>query len=119
MSTVKPRLSVRYQGLPVRSYLLDKECVTIGRRSGNDIQLDDPAVSGLHARLRLIPCPWLEGCASVHLEDAQSTNGTLVNGERVTRRRLEPGDLIALGHHELVFDEADAALATTLLLLSE
>jgi pSer/pThr/pTyr-binding forkhead associated (FHA) protein len=116
---MKPRVSVRYEGLVVRTYVLDKGCITIGRRSDNDIQLDDPAVSSLHARLLLQPSAYLDGYATVQLEDAHSTNGTLVNGKRVSGHRLAGGDVIRVGQHELVYEEADAPLTSTVFLLSD
>jgi pSer/pThr/pTyr-binding forkhead associated (FHA) protein len=116
---MKPRIIVRFEGVALRTYVLDKGCVTIGRRSDNDIQLNDPAVSGAHARLMLEPNPDFKGFTLVHLEDAGSTNGTLVNGERVQRRRLQDGDLVRVGHHELAYEETDGALETTVFLLEE
>lgn len=115
---VKPRLTVRCDGLVVRTYVLDKERIAIGRRSDNDIQLDDPAVSGCHAVLLLAPSPYLESYPVVLLEDAGSTNGTLVNGERVQRRQLRHGDMVRVGHHELVYEEATGAMGSTVFLLS-
>jgi pSer/pThr/pTyr-binding forkhead associated (FHA) protein len=119
VNDTKPRLSVRYDGLVVRTYVLQKECVTIGRRSDNDIQLDDPAVSGLHARLLLEANPYFDGYSTVDIEDAGSTNGTLVNGEKVTRRRLDPGDVVRVGRHELAYEQAHSRMETTVFLLSD
>ncbi|MFA5530842.1 MAG: FHA domain-containing protein [Thiohalomonadaceae bacterium] len=116
---VKPRLTVRCDGLVVRTYVLDKERVSIGRRRGNDIQLDDPAVSAAHAVLLLTPSPYLENYPVALVEDAGSTNGTLVNGERIQRRRLHHGDIIRLGHHELLYEEATGAMDSTVFLLSD
>ena len=48
-------------------------------------------VSSLHARFVRVGNDWL-------LEDARSTNGSYVNGERVMRRQLQPGDVIEIGH---------------------
>lgn len=117
--SVKPRLTVRCDGLMVRIYVLDKARVTIGRRRGNDIQLDDPAVSAVHAVLLLVPSPYLENYPEVLLEDAGSTNGTLVNGARIQRQRLRHGDTIRLGHHELLYEETVDAMDSTVFLLSE
>jgi DNA-binding SARP family transcriptional activator len=69
---------------------------SIGRREGNDIVLDDPQVSRLHAEIRV------EGGHFV-LVDCQSTNGLRVNGTRVERRVLESGDEIRIGDHTLRF----------------
>ncbi len=116
---MKPRLTVRCDGLVVRTCMLDKERIAIGRRRGNDIQLDDPAVSGAHAVLLLTPSEYLESYPVVQLEDVGSTNGTLVNGERIQRRRLHHGDIIRLGQHELVYEENTDAMDSTVFLLSD
>ncbi|MGQ9525238.1 MAG: FHA domain-containing protein [Armatimonadota bacterium] len=63
---------------------------TIGRREGNDIVIPDPYVSSRHAEISL-----QEG--TVTLTDKASTNGTLVNGERIepnTPKELHDGDTV-------------------------
>jgi diguanylate cyclase (GGDEF)-like protein len=65
--------------------------VTIGRDSSADIRLIDEWASRVHARV--VP----EG-ETVGIEDLDSTNGTMVNGERVTsRRELHDGDIVSVG----------------------
>lgn len=65
--------------------------VVIGRSPGADIVVGDDFVSGRHARV------FPSGADSV-LEDLGSTNGTLLNGERITSpRSLKPGDVIDVG----------------------
>lgn len=64
--------------------------VTVGRGSGCDILLHDPQVSRRHATLEARDGHLL-------LEDLGSSNGTLVNGQRVERRRLRAGDRVAMG----------------------
>ena len=73
---------------------LDKESVVIGRRPGNDIQIDNPAVSGAHARVLTI-------LRDSFLEDLNSTNGVFVNGLRIKKQALQDGDLITVGKHQL------------------
>ena len=70
---------------------------TIGRLPDNTIIIDSPAVSGHHA------CVFSSDGQYV-LEDLQSTNGTFVNGVRVSRQALQHGDVIKVGSHELLFD---------------
>jgi len=100
-----PRLTLRYNGLTLKEFALQKGRVTIGRRSDNDIQLDDPTVSGIHAVLTLRPDEYLEGAFEVAIADFNSTNGLFVNGDKVQQRRLNAGDTIRIGQHELLFDE--------------
>lgn len=100
-----PKLKTMLNGLVLKEYELSGERVTIGRRSDSDIQLDDPTVSGLHAMLELRPDTYLEGAFVVTVVDMNSTNGLYVNDEKVAKRRLNAGDVIRIGQHELLFDE--------------
>lgn len=74
--------------------------VVIGRSPGADIVIGDSFVSGRHARV----APY---GADVVLEDLGSTNGTLLNGERVSRpNTLRPGDVIAIGDVRMTVDRS-------------
>lgn len=99
-----PKLTLRCNGVTLKEYELKGSRMTIGRRSDNQIQLDDPTVSGIHAILSLQPDPYFEGHYRVTLVDFNSTNGVFVNGERCSQRELHQGDVIRLGQHELLFD---------------
>lgn len=80
-----------------RSRPLTKPEVVLGRSREADLRLSDPNVSRTHAAIRRIG-------SAYWVADLGSTNGTLVNGERVTRRQLENGDRITLGATEVVFE---------------
>jgi pSer/pThr/pTyr-binding forkhead associated (FHA) protein len=69
---------------------------TLGREASSGLHLDgDEFASSRHARIE-------PGLAGVWVEDLGSTNGTFVNGDRVTTRRLlEPGDVLRVGQTEL------------------
>jgi pSer/pThr/pTyr-binding forkhead associated (FHA) protein len=67
---------------------------TIGRAARADFVLDAALVSRLHCRLTAAE-PGLE------VVDLDSTNGTFVNGERVTRAPLRAGDRLTVGRVEL------------------
>jgi pSer/pThr/pTyr-binding forkhead associated (FHA) protein len=71
---------------------------TIGRLPDNALVIDNPAVSSHHA------CVFRDGDHFV-VEDLESTNGTFVNEERITRHVLRNGDVLLVGKHKLVFDE--------------
>lgn len=77
-------------------YPLEKECITIGRKPDNDIQVNDRAISGYH-------CQVITVLNDSFLEDLQSTNGTFVNTRRITKHALRDGDLINLGTHQLQY----------------
>lgn len=80
----------------VTEHELGKERITIGRLAGNDIVLNDKAVSGRHAAIVTI-------LDDSFLEDLQSTNGTQVNGQPVSKHPLAHGDLITLGRNNARF----------------
>jgi pSer/pThr/pTyr-binding forkhead associated (FHA) protein len=80
---------------------ITKPTFTIGRKPDNDLVLDDPAISGHHARILKIQ-------AAYFLEDLKSTNGTLLNSKAVDRRQLQDADVIAIGHARLVFRDQSA-----------
>jgi hypothetical protein len=69
----------------------------IGRTRGSDVVLSDPEVSRRHAQLHFRDGKWI-------LEDLRSRNGTTVNGVRVGRCELRPGDRLVIGGHELEVD---------------
>jgi FHA domain len=79
--------------------VLDTQAITFGRGRTNDIPLlDDEYASTRHARIE----PRRDG---IWLEDIGSTNGTFVNGIRLTReRRLAPGDVVRIGETDLRFE---------------
>ena len=78
-------------------FSLSKQSVEIGRAALNDIVLNDHKISRSHAR---IEC----GEGGVTLIDLGSSNGTLVNGDRIDRAKISPGDVIQLGESILHFE---------------
>jgi hypothetical protein len=75
---------------------VDKRSVLLGRSRECDIQIDDANVSRRHAELRQ------EG-TSFWIVDLDSTNGLEVNGKRVKRAKLDPGDSFTIGSTEVTF----------------
>lgn len=98
-----------------RNVTLAQECLTIGRRSDNDLVLDDAAVSGRHAALVRMD-------DDVIIEDLGSTNGTTVNGRTVSKQLLSVGDEIGVGRHtlrlQLDYGSSDSAPDATVKLSS-
>ena len=80
--------------------LTDRRLV-MGRSKECDLQVPDANVSRRHAELRQEGATWW-------VVDLDSTNGTEVNGKRVPRAKLAPGDTIMLGETSLVFDRKGA-----------
>jgi hypothetical protein len=75
---------------------LSEEVTTIGSVAGNTVVLADPAVSRKHAGIRKVN-------GSYELADLGSTNGVYVNGHKVPKKTLVPGDIIRVGNTEAVF----------------
>ena len=74
-----------------REYPLAPGQVAVGRGADNIVVIDDPSISRHHAVLVV------QG-AEVAVEDLQSSNGTFVNGKRVARHVLQPGDDVRFGN---------------------
>lgn len=94
-----------------KRYPLKGAALTVGRTSANDITLDDATVSGSHARLSSVAGSWT-------IEDTGSSNGTFVNGAKITNQALKPGDKVRFGKVDLCFDDGLAAGSGTQVLTS-
>ncbi len=91
-----------------RTVLLDASITNIGRSRDNDIVLADPTVSRHHAQVRL-------RFGAYTLFDNDSQHGTYVNGVRIQEHRLQPGDVILMGHARMIYieDNQDADYGQT------
>ncbi|MDQ6974493.1 MAG: FHA domain-containing protein [Mariprofundaceae bacterium] len=99
--SITSKLVLRFKGAIIEEYPLANEETTIGRKPNNTIEIDNLAVSGLHARVLQI------GNKTI-LEDMGSTNGTLVNKKPVRKHVLQHGDIIMIGKHSLAFVDVNA-----------
>lgn len=90
------RLVLKFDGQDVQEFVLDKQEISIGRTAKNDIAIDNLAVSGLHATVHKTH----DGAV---LQDMNSTNGTFVNDNEISRHNLQDGDIIGIGKHQLLF----------------
>ena len=79
-----------------RKFNLTRPQIIIGRSSKADIQIDQEAVSRNH-------CKIINTGKSIMLRDLGSTNGTYVNGERITSQHLAEGDRINVGRTALTY----------------
>lgn len=76
---------------PFDRYLIEKNETLIGRDpEKSDICLNDPEVSSRHAKITRVKSEY-------HLKDLDSGNGTLLNGERINSKSLNPGDEFVIG----------------------
>ena len=91
-----PSLILKFDERELQECAVGTQPISIGRLPDNNIVIDNPAVSGRHARV------YREGNHYV-LEDMKSTNGTFVNARPVARHTLLEGDVVLVGKHTLVF----------------
>ncbi|MDE2586316.1 MAG: FHA domain-containing protein, partial [Betaproteobacteria bacterium] len=96
------KLILSMDGLVLKEIPLTKERMSIGRKSHNDIQIENLAISGEHAVLVTV-------LNDSFIEDLNSTNGTLVNGQPIRKHFLQNGDLIEMGKYQIRF-VSDAAV---------
>jgi len=93
-------LVLSFNGERQKEIDLNQEEMTIGRKPDNDITIDNLAVSGRHAKILTI-------FNDSFIEDLDSTNGTFINGEKITKHALKHGDVITLGKHTLTYETDD------------
>jgi two-component system, cell cycle response regulator len=85
---------------------LEREEVILGRALEADVRINDTKVSRQHARITAMKDP-RNPSANYLLTDLQSSNGTFLNGEKVTQETLQNGDKITIGDHILRFELLD------------
>jgi len=89
-------LFLKFEDRVLQELLLSGNTVTIGRQPDNVMRIDNPAVSGHHAKV------YSEGDHYV-IEDSESFNSTYVNGQRINRVILKDGDNVTIGKHTIEF----------------
>jgi len=102
MTTIK----VLQNNKTVKMMELAAGAVTIGRAADNDIQLNDKVISAHHAKI-------ITFYNASHIEDLGSTNGTFVNGKKVKKHVLQPGDVLTIGDYQLMVNVDAAATSAT------
>ncbi|HHJ19310.1 MAG TPA: FHA domain-containing protein [Gammaproteobacteria bacterium] len=90
------KLVLSTEGSVIDEYPVTEENVTIGRIPDNTIHIDSMAISTHHAKIVTI-------LTTSFIEDMNSTNGTFVNSEQISKSMLKDGDVITLGTHNLKF----------------
>ncbi|MGB7905941.1 MAG: AAA family ATPase [Steroidobacteraceae bacterium] len=94
------RVVLSKRGVTLDHALLVPGRFIIGRTTDNDMQIDSKFVSRHHMQL-------ITTVDSCYVEDLNSTNGVFLNGKRVRRHKLQPGDVIKLGMHEVTYARLD------------
>jgi hypothetical protein len=87
-------------------FTINQPVTNIGRREDNQLVIDDPRISRLHAQLRFIKGRYV-------IFDLESTGGTFVNNKRIHQWSLSPGDVISLSGIPLVFGEEGQEIEDT------
>ncbi len=89
-------LFLKFEDQVLQEFLLSGGTITIGRQPDNVLRIDNPAVSGHHAKV------YPEGDHYV-IEDSESFNSTYVNGQRISKAILKDGDNVTIGKHTIEF----------------
>ncbi len=97
------KLIISKNGREVNQIHLERTVVNIGRKQVNDLHLDDLSVSGTHAKILTV------GNDSF-IEDLNSTNGTFLNGNRITKSALTNNDVVKIGEYELRYQNDVASV---------
>ena len=95
-----PRLVVLSEGLTGKTFEIKAEKSTLGRLEDNTICISEPSISSHH-------CEILLKGSDVFIKDLDSTNGTYINGERITESALKAGQILRLGHVQARLETGD------------
>ena len=99
-----PKINLNYKNKSIGKYQLQKgTSLTIGRREDSDVMIDDPAVSGHHAKIDSLGDRFV-------LIDLKSKNGTFVNEHLIDSHWLKDGDVITIGGYTLILEFAEEEL---------
>ncbi len=90
------KILLKFKDAVIKEMKIEKDIYKIGRKTENDIVIDNMAVSGFHAQL-------IKSNDTVYVEDLNSTNGTFVNGKKISKHILNHGDVILIGSHTIEF----------------
>ncbi len=99
-----PKLVLLSAGLAGRSHDLKVDKTTVGRLEDNTFQIAEPSVSSHH-------CEILLRGNDVIIKDLNSTNGTFIDGEKITESPLKPGQVLRLGQIEMRIEPEGAGSA--------
>ena len=92
------KLVILNQGMTGRMFELNVDRTTVGRVEENTFQIADGSVSSRHAEI-------LRQGSEILVRDLNSTNGTYINGEKISEAVLKPGQILRFGQVELKIDD--------------
>lgn len=98
-----------HEGVAINKFKLDdKPVLRIGRDPDSDIFIDNAVVSAAHAVIEVKDNPESDGAPEYYIEDLNSTNSTFVNGQKISRHKLQHNDMIRVGWNNFKFlDEVE------------
>src|SRR6266480_23899 len=92
----------------VRTETLTQDIIKIGKLSSSHLRIDDESVSRMHAVNEIA------GPDEIYIIDLGSTKGTIVNGQKVNKSKLQSGDTVVLGDTRVVVTVGQAQAAAGL-----
>jgi len=95
-------LNLLVDDVVVKSFALEKNGITIGRSPDCDIQIEESSVSSKHARIEMLPNPFVAALTDIFIEDLDSMNGIYVNDEQVSRQIIQNKDRIRIAFTEFI-----------------
>ena len=107
-----PRLVAQSPEFEGKTFDLSGAEITVGRVADNRIQIEHASVSGHHAVFKLDQLDYI-------IKDLDSTNGTRINGEKISEQKLRRNDVLRLGNIELLYDSEHAPPGQPMPSLSE
>ena len=98
------KLVVLSEGLTGLTYELKVDKTTIGRLEDNAFQISEPSVSSHH-------CELAQRGTDIVVKDLNATNGTFINGEKISEAALRPGQILRLGQVEMRLESGTGTTA--------
>ncbi|HEY0255928.1 MAG TPA: FHA domain-containing protein [Candidatus Methylacidiphilales bacterium] len=92
-----PRLVAQSPEFAGQTFDLSTPEITVGRLPDNQISIEHASISGHHATFKLNGLDYI-------LQDLESTNGTRVNGEKISQQGLRRNDIVRFGNIEMLYD---------------
>jgi hypothetical protein len=96
-----PRLVAQSPEFAGKTFDLSGPEISVGRVEDNKIQIEHASVSGHHAVFKIDGLDYT-------IKDLDSTNGTRINGEKITLQKLRRNDILRFGNIELLYDSENA-----------
>src|SRR3990172_6116059 len=90
------KTQIKFKDAVVKEMPMTQDTLSICRKGGNDLVIDNYAVSGFHARI-------LREDQDFVIEDLNSLNGTFLNGRKVSKCVLKNSDVVLIGNHTIEF----------------